>query len=283
MEKDGITMEDLHDLDIINALKISIPYLRKLTKDDLVITLFINGICDSCYCDPDSDAGVQPGFDMSNDPSLIEVLRTGKPVHNVLPREVFGKAIEGEVVPVKNSNGDVIAVLTSGYETEKLFQVETSSFELSESIEQINHTIGNISSSAESLNSQIKIIKDCLQKITNEIHNINKEVDAIQRSANQSNMLALNASIEAARAGEAGRGFTVVASEMGKFSKDNTSSAKRINEKLSTLFAYIDQLNEQSTQANDISEAQKNGVNNILTAIDRISKNAKDLNELAKS
>jgi archaellum component FlaC len=276
-------MEDLHDVDIINALKISIPYLRQLTKDDLVITLFIDGICESCYCEPGSDSGVAPGFDMSNDASLIEVLRTGKPVHNVLPRELFGKAIEGEVVPVKNSNNEVIAVLTSGYETEKLFQVEASSFELSESIEQINQTISNISSGAENLNSQIKIMKDCLQEITNEIHNINKEVDNIQKSANQSNMLALNASIEAARAGEAGRGFTVVASEMGKFSKENTSSATRINDKLTKLFAYIDQLNDQSNQANDISETQKTSVSNILNAIHSISKNARDLNELAKS
>lgn len=276
-------MGDLHDIDIINALKISIPYLRQLTKDDLVITLFIDGICDSCYCDPNSDAGVQPGFDMSNDASLLEVLRTGKPVHNVLPRELFGKAIEGEVVPVKNSNNEVIAVLTSGYETEKLFQVEASSFELSESIEQINQTIGNISSGAESLNYQINVIKDCLQEITNEIQNINKEVDSIQKSANQSNMLALNASIEAARAGEAGRGFTVVASEMGKFSKDSTASAKRINDKITKLLSYVDQLNDQSSQANEISETQKSGVNHILDAILTISKNAKDLNELAKS
>lgn len=276
-------MGDIHDNDIINALKISIPYLRQLTKDDLVITLFIDGICDSCYCDPNSDAGVQPGFDMSNDESLLEVLRTGKPVHNILPRELFGKAIEGEVVPVKNSNNEVIAVLTSGYETEKLFQVEASSFELSESIGQINQTIGNISSGAESLNQQIKVIKDCLQEITNEIQNINKEVDNIQKSANQSNMLALNASIEAARAGEAGRGFTVVASEMGKFSKDSTSSAKRINDKITKLLSYVDQLNNQSSQANEISETQKNGVDQILDAIHTISKNAKDLNELAKS
>ena len=43
---------------------------------------------------------------------------------------------------------------------------------------------------------------------------ISEVVHLIQSVANQTNLLALNATIEAARAGEAGRGFSVVASEV---------------------------------------------------------------------
>jgi methyl-accepting chemotaxis protein len=43
---------------------------------------------------------------------------------------------------------------------------------------------------------------------------IGQVVQSISNIAGQTNLLALNATIEAARAGEAGRGFTVVASEV---------------------------------------------------------------------
>ena len=78
--------------------------------------------------------------------------------------------------------------------------------------------------------SQMELLKDSMQKISEMSAAIEKIIGEINSIAKRTNMLSLNASVEAARAGEMGKGFSVVATQIGELAARSAQAAKETNE-----------------------------------------------------
>jgi twitching motility protein PilJ len=97
--------------------------------------------------------------------------------------------------------------------------------------EAVRRTIEGMNTIRETIQDTSKRIKR-LGESSQEIGNI---VELIEEIAEQTNILALNASIEASRAGEASRGFAVVADEVQKLAERSTAATRKIEVLVSTI------------------------------------------------
>jgi twitching motility protein PilJ len=97
--------------------------------------------------------------------------------------------------------------------------------------EAVRRTIEGMNTIRETIQETSKRIKR-LGESSQEIGNI---VELIEEIAEQTNILALNASIEASRAGEGSRGFAVVADEVQKLAERSANATKKIEVLVSTI------------------------------------------------
>lgn len=106
------------------------------------------------------------------------------------------------------------ALRESNQASDNVATVSGSVEELVSSIAEINMQLAQTRDLVDKAATKAKATNGEYAGLTQTAHRVGDVVKLIQGIAAQTNLLALNATIEAARAGEAGRGFTVVASEV---------------------------------------------------------------------
>ena len=134
----------------------------------------------------------------------------------------------------------------------------------------------------EHLASEVEVSVDNGNAVTEKLENLNQYMDEMNSIVeliggitNQTSLLALNASIEAARAGEAGRGFSVVATEISGMATRTKEATVHITELISNVSnAIMEVVGVVSKMVEGIND-EKTGTSNAEESFESIEDNTR--------
>lgn len=270
---------------VLDALMMTLPMARDFFGVDAQI----------CLCDREKTIGVwyantfhmdikvgerfdinKPGHDM-----MLKVLETGKGNMGALPEYVYGVPVNGIITPVFD-DGNVVGVVSCAVSLENQKEIEEAAQNLNDSLNKIHAGSAEIVENSSTLAEKMESINENAIEIHEFVNRTREIVKEIQDNSKRSNILALNASIEAARVGEKGRGFSVVASEMGKLAQRSGISANSINAELGNVFSQLDNITTMIGTTVSVSAKQAQNAEMMFEQIDKIGNDAKKLANAAK-
>jgi methyl-accepting chemotaxis protein len=193
---------------------------------------------------------------------------------------------------IEATGSETIAnLLTNKYSNKCKIIDSTGALLIMTLVEKNIDTFEKLNNQISVINNTSNIVKDELKEIlysTDNIYNISdilldstkasikyiEETDTIiqyvNKIANQTKILGINATIEAARAGQYGKGFSVVANEVQKLANNSEEFAKEINEILMKITQEIKKINEEVCKLKDFSKIQIDSSNKVNVAVDQL-------------
>ncbi len=151
--------------------------------------------------------------------------------------------------------------------SDHMAQLSTASKEI---LDELFHSSRDSQETVKNISEQVTETNDSVQQI----RSVTEYIISI---ADETNLLALNASIEAARAGEAGRGFAVVATQIQKLAEESNSSVSRIEDNIQLLVGKITGIVGVMGTVNEALQKQEQNVNRTKDIFDKIHQDVMEI------
>jgi len=201
----------------------------------------------------------------------------------------------------------------SGQVAESSQEMARGSMEQASAIEELTAEMNNINISIENNNDmvdqtvaltkktneilqtgsdQMSDLRLAMDEISDTAKQINKIIKTIDDISFRTNILALNAAVEAARAGDAGKGFSVVASEVRNLAQKSAEAAKLTTDLIENSMAAVENgvlitnktvktIEEVKEKSNDINVAIKNISETSKEQYDSVNKISESMNQIS--
>ncbi len=196
------------------------------------------------------------------------------------------QTVQGQMVASKDKTETIST--NAGQAAESIALVATASTQLDQSIGDISTRLEasrkRSQDGAENAEAAMVTVRSLVER-ADAIHRV---IELISDIAEQTNLLALNATIEAARAGEAGRGFAVVASEVKSLAEQTGKATEEISgqiagiqeastgaaDGLSGIHGVIAEINETLVDLASVVTQQAQATSDIAANMDGAAGNA---------
>ncbi|GGO06353.1 methyl-accepting chemotaxis protein [Saccharibacillus kuerlensis] len=258
-------------MNTLDALLLSIPYLKKMTKDDFMV-----GITDTekfLYYAPstDLDFGLSAGTPIPREDVNLKKALAGEMSSTRIPAAAYGVEIDAKGIPVFDEDGRVIGALAIAYTLKTEQFLNGFRDEMEEASRSLSDFVSSIAAQSQQLAAATVEIKENSGRAVNDARAVNKVTAFIREISEQSNMLGLNAAIEAARVGELGAGFQIVASEVRKLSVDTKQATQNIEKALNNVQGSIIRMEQEITSVSEASNEQAQLLGEITGLTDRLA------------
>lgn len=151
--------------------------------------------------------------------------------------------------------------------SDKMQETKRISSELLQMATNNESALNNVLEMHEIINASTEHTLTVTQNLKNKVEEIDNLLQLIKNIANETNLLALNASIEAARAGEGGRGFSVVAEQVKKLSENTAKSLENVNQVIYDFKKDTNQVEVLVTRSTNQMETQNKVTNETIDVI----------------
>ncbi|MEA1972061.1 MAG: methyl-accepting chemotaxis protein [Candidatus Cloacimonadota bacterium] len=152
--------------------------------------------------------------------------------------------------------------------------------EMSSSLAEVAQSTSNARDISQDAAEKSEVTGKVMEVLRTSAEDIGKIIGVINDIADQTNMLALNATIEAASAGDAGKGFSVVASEVKELSKQTSEATSKITKQIDDMrdatVNAVDSIKDVSDIINEL-----NKINTNIAA--SVEEQSTTVNEIAQS